>query len=60
MSLKGKVILITVMILGISYGVYKVSAVMSSKTVASHYEGRQEAINEINKFFDEQNKPSRK
>ncbi len=60
MSLRGKVILITVVILGISYGVYQISAVKSSKTVSSYYEERQKAINEINKFFDEQNKPSKK
>lgn len=60
MSLKGKVVLIAVIILGISYGVYQVSVVKSTKSVTSYYEGRQEVINNINKFLDEQNKPSRK
>ena len=52
MNLKGIVILTTVVFLGISYGVYKVSAVKSTKSVASYYEGQRKAIDEINRFLE--------
>jgi len=52
MGLKGIVVLIIVVFLGISYGVYKVSAVKSTKSVASYYEEQQKAIDEINRFLD--------
>ncbi len=46
--------------LAVCWGVYTVTANQAKKTVAQKYEERQKSTDEINKFLDEQNKPSRK